>query len=285
MTSLRQRMIEDLRIRNYAPNTRKLYVEHVARFALHFGRSPAELGGEEIRGYLHHLVEERKVSWSYINQVICALRFLYRVTLGQPQSIEPVVFPRKERRLPTVLSPEEVVRFFEAVRNPKHRVLLLTAYAAGLRVSELVGLRLEDVDSKRMVIHVRRSKGNKDRIVMLSPVLLEELRSYARWARPRKWLFAGQDPARPLGVRAVQKACQRAGEAAGLGKRVSVHTLRHSFATHLVETGTDLRLVQTLLGHSSLRTTAIYTHVSNDRLQQTPSPLERLELPTGTLVR
>jgi site-specific recombinase XerD len=211
-------------------------------------------------------VEERKVSWSYINQVICALRFLYRVTLGQPQSIEPVVFPRKERRLPTVLSPEEVVRFFEAVRNPKHRVLLLTAYAAGLRVSELVGLRLEDVDSKRMV-------------------MLEELRSYARWARPRKWLFAGQDPARPLGVRAVQKACQRAGEAAGLGKRVSVHTLRHSFATHLVETGTDLRLVQTLLGHSSLRTTAIYTHVSNDRLQQTPSPLERLELPTGTLVR
>lgn len=285
MTSLRRRMIADLRVRNYAPNTRKLYVGHVARFAMHFGRSPAELGEEEIRSYLHHLVHEKKVSWSYVNQVIGALRFLYGVTLDQPRTIERLPRPRKVRRLPTVLSPEEVRRFFEAIRNPKHRVLLVTAYAAGLRVSELVALRVEDVDSERMVIQVRQSKGNKDRLVMLSPVLLEELRSYVRWARPRGWLFPGQDPARHLTARSVQKACQRAREAAGLGKRVTVHTLRHSFATHLLEAGTDLRLVQTLLGHASIRTTAIYTHVSEERLQGTPSPLDRLEMPRGTLAR
>jgi integrase/recombinase XerD len=279
MTALRRQMLLDLQARNYAPNTQRLYVNHVARFALHFGRSPAQLGLKDVRAYLHHLVEDTDLSWSYFNQAVCALRFLYRVTLGRRWMIEHLPFPRREKRLPTVLSQGEVVRFFEAVRHPKHRALLLTAYAAGLRVSELVALKLRDVDSQRMVIHVRQAKGRKDRLVTLSPVLLEELRAYARWERSPEWLFPGQDPAQPLTTRSVQKACQRASEAAGLGKRVTVHTLRHSYATHLLEAGTDLRVVQTLLGHASLRTTALYTHVSNERLQEVTSPLDRLQLP------
>jgi len=279
MTTLRRQMLLDLQARNYPPSTQKLYVNHVARFALHFGRSPAELSQKEVRAYLHHLVEDTDLSWSYFNQTVCALRFLYRVTLGRPWMIEHLPFPRKEKRLPTVLSQAEVVRFFEAVSHPKHRALLRTAYAAGLRVSELVALRLRDVDSQRMVIHVHQAKGRKDRLVTLSPVLLEELRAYARGGRSPEWLFPGRDPARPLTTRSVQRACQRASEAAGLGKRVTVHTLRHSYATHLLEAGTDLRVVQTLLGHASLQTTALYTHVSNDRLQKVTSPLDRLQLP------
>jgi len=285
MTPLRRRMLSDLRTRNYAANTQKLYVQHVARFAAHFGRSPAKLGPKEVRAYLRHLVENKEVSWSYFNQAVCALRFLYRVTLGRRWMIEHLPFPRQERRLPTVLSREEVARFFGAVTNRKHRVVLLIAYAAGLRVSELVALRLGDVDSERMVIHVRQGKGRKDRLVTLSPVLLEELRAYVRWVQPSEWLFPGQDPTRHLHARTVQKACQRASEAADLGKRVTVHTLRHSYATHLLEAGTDLRVVQTLLGHTCLRTTAMYTHVSNQRLQEVTSPLDRLELANGLHAR
>ena len=285
MTALRRRMLSDLRTRNYAANTQKLYVHHVARFAGHFGRSPAKLGPREVRAYLDHLVEGEQVSWSYFNQAVCALRFLYRVTLGHRWMIEHLPFPRQEKRLPTVLSREEVARFFGAVTNRKHRVVLLIAYAAGLRVSELVALRLGDVDSERMVIHVRQGKGRKDRLVTLSPVLLEELRAYVRWVQPSEWLFPGQDPARHLHARTVQKACKRASEAADLGKRVTVHTLRHSYATHLLEAGTDLRVVQTLLGHTCLRTTAIYTHVSNQRLQEVTSPLDRLELANGPHAR
>jgi integrase/recombinase XerD len=278
MTPLRRRMLADLRIRDYSPNTLKVYVHHVARFALYFGRSPADLGPEEARAYLHHLVEEKNVSWSYFKQAVCAIRFLYEVTLQREFMLAHLPFPRRERRLPTVLSPDEVTRFFNAVRNPKHRVLLLIAYAAGLRVSELVALRVGDVDAERMVIHVRQGKGGKDRMVTLSPVLLEELRAYRCWEAPSDWLFPGQDPARHLRARTVQKACQRASEAADLGKRVTAHTLRHSYATHLLEAGTDLRLVQTLLGHGSIRTTAIYTHVSNERLQRVRSPLDGLAL-------
>jgi integrase/recombinase XerD len=285
MTPLRRRMLSDLRTRNYAANTQKVYVHHVARFAAHFGRSPSKLGPREVRAYLDHLVEGEQVSWSYFNQAVCALRFLYRVTLGRRWMIEHLPFPRQEKRLPTVLSREEVARFFGAVTNRKHRVVLLIAYAAGLRVSELVALRLGDVDSERMVIHVRQGKGRKDRLVTLSPVLLEELRAYVRWVQPSEWLFPGQDPARHLHARTVQKACKRASEAADLGKRVTVHTLRHSYATHLLEAGTDLRVVQTLLGHTCLRTTAIYTHVSNQRLQEVTSPLDRLELANGPHAR
>jgi site-specific recombinase XerD len=271
-------MQSDLQIRNYSPSTERLYVGHVARFAVHFGRCPSELGPEEARAYLSHLVSERGVSWSYYNQAVSALRFLYRVTLERPEIIARLPYPRRVKRLPTVLSPEEEVRLLEAVENPKHRVLLLVAYAAGLRVSEIVGLRVADIDSDRMTIRVRQGKGKKDRLVMLSPVLLEALRNYCRWARPTHWLFPGQKPGRPLTCRMLQRVCRRAAQAAGLAtedRRVTVHTLRHSFATHLLEAGTDLRVIQTLLGHRSVRTTAIGEGVSELRFQDRAAPRSR----------
>ena len=279
MTALRRRMLADLRLRNYSPRTEKVYVSHVAGFARHYGRSPEELGPEEVRAYLQHLMEEKRVSRSAFNQTVCALRFLYRITLERPETIARLPYARREKRLPAILSPDEVGRLLEAVEDRRHRLVLVTVYAAGLRVSEVVALRLSDIDSERMTIQVRQGKGRKDRLVMLSPVLLEELRRYCRWARPADWLFPGQKPGRPLTTRTVQKVCQKAVAAAGLGseRRITVHTLRHSFATHLLEEGTDLRVIQTLLGHSSLRSTAVYTHVSTHRLRRTVSPLDRLE--------
>ena len=274
MTALRTRMLEDLRIRNYAAKTQRVYVQSVAGFARHFGRSPDVLGQEEIRAYLIHLREERKVSWSRFNQVVSALRFLYRYTLGREEMVPHLPYPRGERRLPRVLSVEEARRFLGSIANLKHRAALTTAYAAGLRVSEVVGLRVGDVDSQRMVIHVRQGKGRKDRMVMLSTQLLALLRVYVRAVRPGEWLFPGAVPARPLTVRSLQQACAKAARVSGLQKPVSVHTLRHSFATHLLEAGTDLRAIQTLLGHGSVRTTQRYTHVSTLRLQSIRSPLD-----------
>ena len=274
MTALRTRMLEDLRIRNYAAKTQRVYVQSVAGFARHFGRSPDVLGPEEIRAYLMHLRDERKVSWSRFNQVVSALRFLYRYTLGREEMVPHLPYPRGERRLPRVLSVEEARRFLGSIANLKHRAALTTAYAAGLRVSEVVGLRVGDVDSQRMVIHVRQGKGRKDRMVMLSTQLLALLRVYVRAVRPGEWLFPGAVPARPLTVRSLQHACAKAARVSGLQKPVTVHTLRHSFATHLLEAGTDLRAIQTLLGHGSVRTTQRYTHVSTLRLQSIRSPLD-----------
>jgi integrase/recombinase XerD len=277
MTPLRQRMLEDLQRRNYSPRTQTTYVDHVARFAEHFGRSPDDLGPEEIRAYQLHLVE-RKVSWSLFNQAVCALRFLYRFTLPRDWSVDQIPYPRKSKRLPTVLSPEEVQRLIDATRNRKHRLVLMTLYATGLRVSEATHLQVQDIDSARMVIRVRQGKGQSDRLVMLSPILLDELRSYWRWCRPQLWLFPGSPPSKPIHVTAIQKACKRARLDAGISKPVSCHTLRHSFATHLLEGGTDLRLIQTLLGHRSVTTTQRYTHVATPRIVSTASPLDRLRL-------
>jgi integrase/recombinase XerD len=277
MSPLRQRMIEDLRLRNYAPKTQQIYLDHVGRFARHFDRSPEALGSEEIRTYQLHLVEQG-VSWSQFNQAVCALRFLYRVTLKREDAVEHIPFPKQEKRLPSVLSPEEVQRLLGAVENRKHRLVLMVLYAAGLRVSEAVHLKVEDIDSARMVIRVRQGKRRKDRLVMLSPVLLEELRRYWRWYRPPLWLFPGSDAATPLSISAIQKVCQRARRAAAIQKQVSPHTLRHSFATHLLEAGTDLRMIQTLLGHESVRTTERYTHIAAARIGATASPLDRLAL-------
>jgi integrase/recombinase XerD len=277
MNPLRQRMIEDLRLRNYAPKTEQTYLDHVSRFARHFGRSPEQLGREEIRAYQLHLVE-RGVSWSLFNQAVCALRFLYRVTLKCPDAVEQIPFRKREKRLPSVLSPEEVQRLLGAARNRKHRLILMVLYATGLRVSEVVQLKVDDIDSARMVIRVRQGKGRKDRLVMLSPVLLEELRRYWRWYRPTLWLFPGSDAETPLSISAVQRVCQRARRAAGIQKQASPHTLRHSFATHLLDAGTDLRLIQTVLGHRSVSTTQRYTHVATARIGATASPLDRLAL-------
>ena len=234
MTRLRARMLEDLRVRNYSPKTQRIYVAKVAAFAAHFGRSPAGLGKEEIRTYLLHLRDERKVSWSTFNQTVAALRFLYRWTLGREEVLPHIPYPRGERRLPTVLSVAEVRRFLDSIENVKHRAALTTAYAAGLRVSEVVGLRVCDMDSERMVIHVRQGKGRKDRTVMLSTQLLELLRAYVRAVRPGEWLFPGAVPARPLTVRSLQHACAKAARASHSAEaRDRAHPaaqLRHAFA-------------------------------------------------------
>jgi integrase/recombinase XerD len=259
------------------PAPAQLRAQHVGRFARHFGRSPEHLGPEEIRSYQLHLVE-KGVSWSQFNQAVCALRFLYKVTLQVSWSLEHLPLSRQPSRLPVVLSPTEVAALLEAVPNRTHRLVLMTSYATGLRVSEAVHLQIGDIDSARMLLRIRQGKGGKDRLVMLLLRLLEELRRYWRFARPTRWLFPGSDPEQPLSVTTVQKVCQRARRAAGLRKAATPHTLRHSFATHLLEGGTDLRLIQTLLGHGSVRTTQRYTHVAQERIGATPSPLDRLPL-------
>jgi site-specific recombinase XerD len=236
MTPLRQRMIEDMKLRNLAPRTIQVYVERVATFAKHFGKSPDRLGAAEVRAYLLFLVQEKHASWSYYNQALCALRFLYRVTLGKKWVLDGVVCPKQQKKLPVVLSPAEVTQFFEAIPGLKRRALLMTAYAAGLRVSEVVALRADDIDSRRMVIRVRQAKGRKDRYVMLSPRLLELLRRYWKAARPTWYLFPGQDPEKPLNTRTVHQACRDARQAAGLGKHVTVHTLRHYAASRIMPT-------------------------------------------------
>ena len=278
MTPLRRRMIDDMTLRNFTKATIDAYVRCVARFATHFHSSPDLLGREHVRAYLLHLLQEQHVSHSYSKLTRCALRFFYRETLGRddvPASLAPVKQPRS---LPVVLGPAELARFFAALKNLKHRALLMTAYAAGLRVSEVTRLRVEDIDSARMVIRVRHGKGQKDRYVMLSPRLLEVLRAYWKAARPSDFLFPGAAPDRPLTTGSVRTVCSRARRAAGLGKHVTVHTLRHSFATHLLESGTDLRTIQVLLGHHSFNTTARYVHVATASLPSTQSPFDRLDL-------
>jgi integrase/recombinase XerD len=278
MTPLRRRMIEDMQLRNFSPHTIRTYLERVTSLAKHFGRSPDRIGKDDLRAYLVHLVQHEHVSWSYYNQALCAIRFLYRVTLGMDWLIQGIPFAKHQQTLPVVLSLQEVARFFQAVPGLKYRTLLMTAYAAGLRVSEVVALRAEDIDSRRMVIRVRQGKGRKDRYVMLSPQLLTVLRQYWKAARPKPWLFPGPDPEQPIHARSVHRACRQACREAGLSKHVSVHVLRHSFATHLLEAGTDLRTIQVLLGHRSIRTTALYTHVAAATLQATQSPFDRLDL-------
>ena len=279
MTPLRRRMIDDMTLRNFTPKTIEAYVRCVARFAHYFHCSPARLGSEQVRAYLLHLLQERDVSLSYYNQVRCALRFLYQVSLGRDDVPARILPAKQPRTLPVVLSGDEVLRLFAAISNLKHRSILITAYAGGLRVSEVARLRVEDIDSKRMVIRVCQGKGQKDRYVMLSPQLLEILRDYCRKAvRLRGYLFPGAAPDQPIATSSVLKACRRAAQHAKLGKHVTVHTLRHSFATHLLEAGTDLRTIQVLLGHRSFNTTARYVHVATASLASTRSPLDRLDL-------
>jgi integrase/recombinase XerD len=277
MTPLRRRMIEDMELKNLSIKTVNTYVARVYNFAAHFGRSPERLGCDDVRAYLLFLIQEKKVSWSVYNQTRCALRFLYEVTLGRKDVLERIPFPKQANRLPVVLSTDEVAAFFAALVDVKHRAILMTAYAAGLRLSEVIGLRADDVDSKRMVIRVRQAKGRRDRYVMLSPRLLALLREYWKLERPTDWLFPGDVPGNPITGKAVHKICVRAAEDAGLGKHVTVHTLRHSFATHLLEAGTDIRTIQVLLGHRKLETTAIYTHVSPAAVEATQSPLDRIQ--------
>ena len=276
VSALRRRMIDDMSIRNLSPATQRSYLYAVTKFSRYFGRSPARLGLEDVRAYQVYLVS-RGISWPALNQTVCALRFFYGVTLNRAEIPERIAFARTPRKLPTILSAEEVVRFLEAVPSLKARTALTTAYAAGLRASEAARLSVADIDSHRMVIQVRGGKGGKDRTVMLSPQLLGILRGYWRLARPRDWLFPGRGD-KPIDVQVLHAACRSATKAAGLTKRVSVHTLRHSFATHLLEGGVDIRIIQVLLGHANLSTTARYTQVATTTIVQTQSPLDRLRL-------
>jgi len=249
----------------------------VAKFSQYFGHSPDRLDIEDVRAYQVRLVA-RGISWAALNQIVCALRFFYGVTLGQGELPERIPYAREPRKLPLVLSADEVVRFLEAVPGLKSRTALTTAYAAGLRASEAVRLKVSDIDSRRMMIRIEEGKGAKDRYAMLSPQLLTILRGYWRLVRPRQWLFPGRDEDRPIDPQVLHAGCRSACKASGLAKRVTVHTLRHSFATHLLEAGTDIRIIQVLLGHSNLSTTARYTRVASTTLRNTASPLDRLRL-------
>ena len=275
MTPLRQRMLEDMQVRQLAPSTQQIYVGAVARFAGHFGRSPVRLGPTEIRAYQVYLTNERRLAASSLVVTVAALRFLYRVTLKKRWTLNDLIpLPKKPRSLPVVLSREEVLQFLDAVKAAKHHAILTTCYAAGLRISEAVRLTVSAIDSSRMVLRVANGKGRKDRYVMLSPKLLAVLREWWQVDRPRHWLFPGDRPGTPITSDAVRHACQVAARRAHLTKRVSPHALRHAFAVHLLEAGTDLRTIQLLLGHRSLQTTTRYLQVATRTVCSTQSPLD-----------
>jgi integrase/recombinase XerD len=274
MSELRSEFISALRIKNYSPKTIKQYTLCVAAFSRYFGRNPANLGPREIKKYLLYLIDEKHTSWSHYRQTVCGLRFLYTKVLRHEWMAEHIPFPRRARPLPEFLTPEEMAQVLGAVEHPKHRMMLETIYATGVRCGELVRLRVEDLDSKRKVIIVRNGKGQKERLTLLSDALLVKLRAYYRQYRPKEWLFEGIQGHAKESV--PQKACQRAEQESGVGKRVTPHIVRHSFATALLEQGVDLVTISNLLGHSRIKTTELYTHVTLKKLQQTPSPLELL---------
>jgi integrase/recombinase XerD len=277
MTPLRQQFTEDLRIRNYSIRTIEIYVYHIARFAKFFAKSPEALGPKEIRDYQVYLVDKKHASWSSFNQCVCALRFLYRVTLNRcGLAVEQIPHPRPEHRLPVILSPEEVQNFLAAVHYPKHRTILMTMYGTGLRLSEALALKLTDIDSQRMQLLVRQGKGKRDRSVPLPVPLLESLRAYYRTYRPTNYLFAGNTPDKPLHDTAIQRACSDAVKFGRLQKKVHTHTMRHCFATHLLEAGVDLRTIQVLLGHRSITTTTIYLHVAGKPRPDKDNPINRV---------
>jgi site-specific recombinase XerD len=275
MSPLRRRMIEDMTIRKFAPKTQHDYLQRVKNFAAYLGRSPDTASSEDVRRYQLHLTASG-VGVPTINQTVSTLRFFFKVTLGRPDLVERTTFVREPRKLPVVLSPEEVVRLLDAAPGLKYKAALSVAYGAGLRVSEVVALKVGDIDSKRMIIRVEQGKGGKDRYVMLSPHLLELLRAWWRAARPQGWLFPGRDRVQPMTTRQLRRACHAAAHMAEIGKPVSPHTLRHSFATHLLEQNTDVRVIQVLLGHAKLDTTALYTRVATRTIRKIMSPLDRI---------
>ncbi len=279
VSALRQRMIDDMTVRNFAPNTQESYLHQVSLFARHFDRSPERLGPEEIRSYQIYLAKERKAAVGTRTVAVSALRFFYKVTLKRDWTFEMIPAPKSENRLPVILSPEEVLRLLQAAPSFPHHVIFSTMYGTGVRVSEAVHLRGTDIDSQRMTIRIEQGKGRKDRYVQLSPKLLELLRSYWRKVRPGEWLFPGQVPTQPLGREAVADAVAHARERAGLKKRTSPHSLRHAYAVHLLEAGTDLRKIQLLLGHRSLSTTARYLRLATTSVCATTSPLDLLPYP------
>jgi len=277
MGKLHDQMKVDLELRNLSPRTRDCYLTWVRSFALHFHRSPDELGDPEIREYLHHLIQEKKACQSSISQAYSALKFFYETTLKRDWNGFRIPRVKMGKKLPVVLSLQEIQAIFSAVGNLKHRAVLMTIYSAGLRLSEVVHLKVSDVDSQRMTIRVQQGKGQKDRYTLLGQRTLDILRDYWKEYRPSGWLFAGKTESEPLSVSSVQKVFEKALLRAGIKKPASVHTLRHSFATHLLEAGTDLFHIQHLLGHTSLKTTAVYLHLSRKGMGDLASPVDLLE--------
>ena len=278
MTPLRQRMTEDMQLRNLSPDTQRSYLHQISQLARYFKKSPDMLGPPEIRSYQLHLIQEKKLAPSSLLVAVSAIRFLYNVTLQRDWRLEQVVPTcRKPQALPTVMSPDEVSRFLDAVENRKHRMILTVCYAAGLRISEAVKLTPTAIDNKRMVIRVEGGKGRKDRYVMLSPVLLEMLREYWSRVRPKEWLFPGRNPEKPISPLVIDLACRAARRKCDIAKPVTPHSLRHAFAVHLLESGADLRTIQLLLGHRNLSTTARYLRLATSKVCATPSPLDSLK--------
>lgn len=278
MTALRQRMIQELSVRNYSPRTIQTYLLHISHFARHFGKSPDLLGPEEIRLYQVYLIEEKKLSWSSFNQIVCALRFLYLNALGGRIEVRRIPYARTPKQLPVVLSRDEVARFFEACGNLKYRAVFSVIYGAGLRNREVRMLEVRDLDSDRGLIHVREGKGSRDRYSLLSPSLLRTLRCYWRAYRPERLLFPGRKAGQPLNKPAFNSVAARVARHAGISKRVTCHVFRHTFATHLLEAGVDIVTIQRLLGHASLKTTALYLHVAEVAPQISDRPVDLLDL-------
>jgi integrase/recombinase XerD len=280
MTFLRRRMLEDMQIRNLAVNTQEAYVQQVSLFARYFNQSPERLGPEQIRAYQVYLMKEKKLATGSILIAVSALRFLYKVTLKKDWTFEDIIpAPKKPQALPVVLSPEEVLQFLACVASRKHRAILTTCYGAGLRVSESIALTPPAIDSKRMVVRVEQGKGMKDRYVMLSPRLLEILREWWRVERPEHWLFPGDTPGQHISRGAVEHECQKAHGICKISKPITPHSMRHAFAVHLLEQGTDVRTIQLLLGHRSLATTAKYLRIATSKVCSTSSPLDLLPHP------
>jgi|SRR5208337_194071 len=280
MGQLHDRMAEDLTLRNFSPATRRVYLIYARKFAAFYMRSPEELGAPEIRRFLLHQIEVQCLSHGAYRQVYAALKFLYSVTLGRSWEVEHIPFPRRRSiPLPQVLHPDELTALFQATRRLQYRALFMTCYAAGLRITEACRLRVEDIDSKQMVLHVRHAKGGKERLTLLSARLLEVLRAYWRAEKPRGWLFPSRTPGQALSTESARRALTQVCRDAGLTKRCTPHTLRHCFATHLLDAGVDLVVLQALLGHHSIRTTSRYTHISVQRIRNVVSPLDLLPIP------
>jgi integrase/recombinase XerD len=289
VTQQRKMMLEELQRRNYSQRTAEAYLRAMKGFALHFHRAPDQLNQDHIREYQAYLFRERRLSSSTVSQHVAALRFFYVKTLKRSYLPDEIPFPKQRRRLPIILSQEEVTRLIDSAANPLHRAVLMTLYSTGIRRGELVKLKVSDIDVPRMVIHIYQGKGNRDREVQLTEKLLVELRRYWRWMRPQTYLFPGYENFRrtdvPISAKAVWHACRQAAKRAGIEKKLSPHSLRHSYATHQLEAGADLASVQNLLGHADVRDTMIYLHLSKRHLQCAPNPLEALDLGAPTFTK
>lgn len=279
MTPLREKMVRDMQLRRLSDNTQRIYTHAVFALAKHYMKAPDRLTEEQIKAYILYLLNERKLAWSTCDTNVAALQFFYGITLGRDSMRLAIPARKSEKRLPEILSAEEISRLVAATKNLKHRVLLATTYSAGLRVSELVHLKITDIDSDRMMIRVEQGKGNKDRYTILSPRLLPQLRDYWRKHHPSSWLFPGQKPGRPLTRKSASRVFDAAKEKAGIHKVGGIHSLRHAFATHLLEAGVDARTIQILMGHKSVISTMRYLQVTRKRIGSTQSPLDLLTIP------